>query len=92
MEELKLILEAVAQLGAQGKEAFIWWLVLEKGLNFVAIMSAIIGTCLIAKHIIRCLTYEQTLRDALGSMGIYSGWNISNYDLRRMFDWIESKK
>lgn len=30
MEELKLILEAVKTLGTEGKDAFIWWLVVEK--------------------------------------------------------------
>lgn len=30
MEELKLVVEALTGLGAQAKEAFIWWLVFDK--------------------------------------------------------------
>ena len=32
MEQLKMVLETIQQLGMQGKEAFIWWLVLDKAL------------------------------------------------------------
>lgn len=30
MEELKLVIEALTGLGAQAKEAFIWWMVFDK--------------------------------------------------------------
>lgn len=29
-EELKLIIDAIRQLGAEGKSAFVWWLVVDK--------------------------------------------------------------
>lgn len=35
MEQFKMVLEAVQQLGIQGKEAFIWWLVFEKALPVI---------------------------------------------------------
>lgn len=33
IDQLKLILETVTSLGAEGKSAFIWWLVLDKGIQ-----------------------------------------------------------
>lgn len=39
MEELKVIMEAVAQLGEAGKEAFIWWLIIDKALHTLAVVT-----------------------------------------------------
>ena len=39
MKELEMILAAVAQLGDASKEAFIWWLMMDKGLSFIALMT-----------------------------------------------------
>lgn len=39
MKDLELVLATIAQLGAAGKEAFIWWLVFDKfipGLFFIS--------------------------------------------------------
>lgn len=34
-EELKMIVDMLSSLGANGKEAFIWWLVAQYGLSFI---------------------------------------------------------
>jgi hypothetical protein len=34
--QLKMILDAMATMGAAGKDAFIWWLALDKGLPILA--------------------------------------------------------
>lgn len=39
MEELKVIMEAISQLGAAGKEAFVWWLVIKYGVSSVLLFS-----------------------------------------------------
>lgn len=44
-EEIKMIVDMIAQLGTQGKEAFIWWLVMDKvlpwTLGFMLISSCV---------------------------------------------------
>ena len=34
-EELKVVMEAIQSLGADGKQAFVWWLVLTRGVTFL---------------------------------------------------------
>lgn len=36
LEQLQLIMNTLSQMGEQGKEAFIWWLVLDKALPYLA--------------------------------------------------------
>lgn len=69
MKELEMILAAVAQLGEAGKEAFIWWLVIDKGLSFVSMMTFFVLAFYTAKVAINNLGSTgrmKQLRDALG--------------------------
>jgi hypothetical protein len=69
IEELKLVLETIATLGAQGKEAFIWWVVLDK-IPFFVLWAAFIGLLFfITKSVKKYNSDEQfltSLRDILG--------------------------
>lgn len=42
-EELKIITEAITSLGAQGKEGFIWWLVMKYGLDFLGVLLLVVS-------------------------------------------------
>lgn len=69
MEELKLIADTITSLGAQGKEAFIWWVVLETIPPFL-LWSGFIGVMYYGISLIRAYAASQTFftecRDALG--------------------------
>lgn len=41
-KELTMVIEAVKQLGESGESAFVWWLVMDKGLSFAACMVALV--------------------------------------------------
>jgi hypothetical protein len=51
-EQLKMMLDAFAALGSAGKEAFIWWLALDKGLPVFGWMFAVVGLCIVAKMLV----------------------------------------
>lgn len=69
IEELKLVLETIATLGAQGKEAFIWWAVLDTipafilWSLFIGVLYAVVGAVKYANSEVEFLT---NLRDTLG--------------------------
>lgn len=70
MKELEMILAAVAQLGEAGKEAFIWWLVMDKGgaiLIFLALF-ALIYWCV--RHLINHWSADAELRRVRDALNI----------------------
>lgn len=74
MKELEMILAAVAQLGEAGKEAFIWWLVMDRGLGFITIVCVLVAILVGVRWAITALSFEsdvRRIRDALeiGSSG-----------------------
>lgn len=74
MKELEMILKAVAQLGEAGKEAFIWWLVIDKGLTFIAVITIATFVFIAMRYAIRAssITNEdsQLLRLLASDVGI----------------------
>lgn len=52
--QLQMILTALESLGAEGKGAFIWWLVLDKGLPVIGWLLALCGVLWIARQVIKC--------------------------------------
>lgn len=51
MKELELILQTVASLGAAGKEAFIWWLIVSYGVPFIGFLVGALAVTKIARMI-----------------------------------------
>lgn len=49
-EELKIIMDAIAQLGQAGKEAFIWWLIVK---YLVSYLMLFVGFCIGAYVVFR---------------------------------------
>ena len=93
MEELKLILEAVANLGASGKEAFIWWLVFDK---FLPGLMALIGLFGVGFTIYKLINLHEKingvgpkLRDA---MGIGCPGRLIDSELVEMMQWIKERR
>ncbi len=89
MKELEMILAAITNLGAAGKEAFIWWLVFDKliaGLLWV-IPALAIAYAAIRITAINCLGAQ--LRDA---MGVGAPGGLTRDEEREMFAWIRAKR
>ena len=56
-EQLQMILNAMQGLGLEGKEAFIWWLVLDKGLPVVGWLATFgVGVWGILQVVSKCLS------------------------------------
>jgi len=91
MKELEMILQAVAQLGDAGKEAFVWWLVMDKGLGFLGWILTVIAIAFvilkISKHI--SLDGMQNLRDA---MGVGCPGPVSEEEIHEMHRWVRARR
>lgn len=91
MQELQMILNTLAQIGEAGKEAFIWWLIMDKGLPF---LGWIITLLLITKGVIvtiRSFTYEKTVQELRDLMDIGSPGCIVQHEIESMKDWIRKR-
>ena len=73
-EQLKMLLDAMQSLGAGGKEAFIWWLAMDKGLPVVGWLLTLFAIVVVARLVIRhaanCSRFDE-VRESLG-MNAYS--------------------
>ena len=68
-EQLQIILGALQGLGAAGKDAFIWWLVFDKGLPVVGWLLSLVGIALVIRMVIGTFSassYLAQVRDELG--------------------------
>ena len=52
-EQLKMLLDAMQSLGTGGKEAFIWWLAMDKGLPVVGWLITLYAIVAVARLVIR---------------------------------------
>jgi hypothetical protein len=70
IEQLKMVIELIQQLGVQGKEAFIWWLVLDKVLPVLGWLLTLVAFGYTALKIIGLVSGKEaqlrSIRDALG--------------------------
>lgn len=68
-EQLQMILTALQSLGAESKDAFIWWLVLDKGLPVLGWLMAFSGLLWLALKVISAVSaasHMAKLRDEMG--------------------------
>ncbi len=68
-EELKMILEAIASLGASGKEAFIWWLALKYGVGILTSLMTLTGALGIPFLLLRFVRHVSRRNAALVEIG-----------------------
>jgi hypothetical protein len=73
-EQLKMVLDALQSLGAEGKDAFIWWLVMDKTIAPVAWLVTLCVLALIVRWIIRASTNKSRLNELRALVG------VSEYD------------
>lgn len=71
MKELELILQAVANLGAAGKEAFIWWLVIDKVVIGAMCLAGVLGLpWIIARSIAKFNNEHRALESIAKDLGM----------------------
>lgn len=88
MKELEMILAAVAQLGEAGKEAFIWWLVMDKGLSFVAAIALISSIVLVAKAALAARGHTNDLKRIRNTLGIGCAGYLTETEITRIHERI----
>jgi len=98
IEQLKLVLETVQQLGAQGKEAFIWWVVLDKVLPVLGWLITFAGLMTVVFWLIRAVQSAnedaarlEKLRDVLLDSA-YPGVHVGEGAFKMMLEKLEKIK
>jgi len=96
MNELTVIVDLIAKLGAEGKEAFIWWLIMDKGLGvFGWLMTLLVLVWLILKVIATISqneVREYDLRHLRDAMQVGCRGTITRGELHEMQAWVEAHK
>lgn len=91
-EELKMILEALTSLGANGKEAFIWWLLLKYALHYFVVLVLILAAAFIGARIILAIrTVQEECRivfEVALRAGVRPGHYYDRTELNKMIDWV----
>ena len=88
MEELKLILDTIATLGAEAKWAFFVWLGF-KTINAVLCGATIFGVVWLIVRSFRNASAMEQLRDEMG-VGIHG--YVTGSELAEMFKWIRQHR
>lgn len=81
-EELKMIMDALSSLGANGKEAFIWWMVISYGSKIVLGLMVLAGVIGIPWVITKAVALHCARGRALQEIGRLVGvryWPGSEY-------------
>ena len=91
MKELELIIQAITQLGEAGKEAFIWWLFVDKGITSLLIATALFLAYKLVIRLIRAFADApiERLRD---EMGVGSPGPLFRSEYEQMIHWIREKR
>lgn len=92
MQELQTIVQLVSQLGGDAKEAFIWWLVIDKALWYalVPVVVAVIGWFVL--KVTSANNGYAMLRELRDAAGVGCCGSYTEYEHRQMLRWIETKR
>ena len=84
-EQIKLIMEMLAQMGANGKEAFIWWLVFDKALGPVVSLILVPFSAWVLINLFgRYSENEQRLRAIRDAMGVGTRGIVTEEEAREI--------
>lgn len=96
MKELEMILTAVANLGAAGKEAFIWWLVLDKVVQSAFILAAVLGVPWMICRAVSKFNNEhlalESIAKELGMRHFYPDCSDDDYNLDGLMKRFREKR
>lgn len=92
VEELKVIMEAMQHLGAEGKEAFIWYLGMQLASELIwqgVVLTLILATYKVLKGLIKSCTTIEVVGRSVGRITntTYDTW--SSYDQRSLVKTID---
>ena len=80
MEQLKLIMETLTTMGEAGKDAFIWWLVLDKLIPVIAWLLVFSGFLLLVFYITRVLSVFERFKELRDVLDIGSPGAMTTYE------------
>ena len=83
-EELKMVLEAISNLGENGKEAFLWWIVLKSGTTLLTTLMILAGTLGIIYIVLRGIMRISHRNAALMEIGKAFGvdfWHWADHEV-----------
>ncbi len=92
MEELKLVLAAITTLGEAGREAFLWWLLADKVLPFVAIAGIALLVFVLVKRAMDVDGLDKFAQSLRAAMKIGSDGRLDTYDREQMLRWVKAKR
>lgn len=94
-EELKIVMETIGQLGQAGKEAFIWWLVVNYVLHYLTVGFFISVTGFVITRIVRAVRTNQDECKIVAEVAIKAGVRPCNYydrnEFATMYEWVRGK-
>lgn len=94
-EELKIIMDALTQLGAHGKEAFVWWLIVKYVLHYATIGFFIATAGFVITRIVKAIRTHQDECRLVAELALKAGVRPCSYydrqEFGRMYEWIRSK-
>ena len=85
IEQLKLVLSTLLQLGEGSKEVAIWWLMLDKVLPVVVWLLILGAVVYLVLRIIPMLTLSDPICELRDRLGIGSSGSHSNWERRETF-------
>lgn len=81
-EQLKMILDALQAMGAAGKDAFIWWLLLDKLPGFIGFLCFLGVAYLVVRMLIRYLSGTGDMSAAKrAASAMNDAWLSSHLDM-----------
>lgn len=91
-EELKIVSEALASLGGDAREAFIWWLAYRLVAEVISAAVWVVGFILISKFVRFCVSIVSFAGRARSIIIPGAVGEVDWEELSRMFRWISAAK
>lgn len=79
-EEIKLITDLLSSLGANGKEAFIWWLLINYLAHYVTILLSIGVAGFVVIHVVAKFNNEPRLKDIRDLLRVGDSWRYTDIE------------
>jgi len=91
-EELKIIMDTIAQLGQAGKEAFIWWLLVKYVAYYFVVLAFFVAASACIFRIVQAVRTHQDECRIVAEVAVKCGVRQCCYydrqELNKMFDWV----
>lgn len=93
IEEIKIITDMIVSLGAQGKEAFIIWLVMTQGISLIKLLSFFAAIVYCVNRIVRVVFLEDHMREVYKIVvGCDCGYFFDKSSIDKIKDKLNERK